>query len=74
MLIKLIEMPSKREIFFDANQIRCVQDSAQNPMLCLVVTTLLTPQGFQSFECLGRAAAMACEINQARAGKNNLMQ
>lgn len=74
MLIKLIEMPAKREVYFDAHQIRAVQDSATSPLLCLVVTSLLTPQGFQSFECLGSAPAIACEVNQARAGKNPLMQ
>jgi hypothetical protein len=76
MLIKLIEVSDsgKRELFFQASQIRAVQDSVQNPMLCLVVTNWLTPQGFQSFEVLGRAEDVACEINQAIAGKNNLLQ
>lgn len=74
MLVKLIEMPSKRELFFSAEQIRAVQDDPGNPMLCIVVTNWLTPQGFQSFEVLGTAPSVSCEVNQAISGKNNLLQ
>lgn len=74
MLVKLIEMPTKRELFFSAEQIRAVQDDPMNPMLCLVVTNWLTPQGFQSFDVLGSAEGVAREINQALVGKNLLLQ
>lgn len=74
MLIKLIEMPTKRELFFAAAQIRAVQDNIGNPMLCTVVTNFLTAQGFQAFDVLGSAESTAREINQALAGKNLLLQ
>lgn len=72
MLIKLIQV-DKQVTYFDATQIRAVQDSVKNPLLCLIVTNMLTQQGFQSFEVIGSKETIACEINQARAGKNNLM-
>lgn len=74
MLIKLVEMPSKNEVYFDASQVRAVQHSATNPLVCIVITNFLTAAGFQSFECLGSAPSIACEVNQAKSGKNLLMQ
>lgn len=73
MLIRLIDS-NKQEVFFSANQIRAVLNSNANPLLCQVVTTVLTPQGFQSFEVLGDAASTACAINRALEGKNDLAQ
>lgn len=74
MLIKLIEPGTKTELFFAADQIRCVMPSATNPLICQVVTNWLTSTGFQTFECFGSPEGVAREINQALAGKNLLLQ
>jgi len=74
MLIKLTEPETKIDMYFSAAQIRCIMPVAANPMICQVVTTWLTPQGFQSFETLGSPEAVAREVNQALAGKNMLLQ
>jgi hypothetical protein len=74
MLIKFIEMPGKQEVFFAASQIRCVMGAPENPLLSRIVTTLLTPQGFQSFDVLGGKAEIACMVNRALEGKNDLTQ
>jgi len=72
MLIKLTEMPGKQEVYFKADQIRCVMGAPENPLLTRIVTTLLTPQGFQSFDVLGGKEEIACSINRALEGKNDL--
>lgn len=74
MLMRFTETGTKAEMFFSAEQIRAVQPSPGNPLACIIVTTWLTPQGFQSFEALGSAENIAREINQALAGKNLLLQ
>lgn len=74
MLVKLIEMPDKADVYFSASQIRCVMTAPDNPLLSRIVTTLLTPQGFQSFDVLGSKAEIACAINRALEGKNDLSQ
>lgn len=74
MLIRVTEPGSKQEMFFEASHIRAVVPSIDNPMCCQIVTTWLTPQGFQSFQAIGSAENVAREINQALAGKNMLLQ
>lgn len=74
MLIKLTEPGTKAEMFFSAEQIRCVMPLPANPLVCQVITNWLTTQGFQSFEALGSAENIAREVNQALAGKNLLLQ
>lgn len=74
MLIKLTEPGTKTEMYFSAEQVRCVMPVPGNPMICQVVTNWLTPQGFQSLEALGSADTIAREINAALSGKNLLVQ
>ncbi len=74
MLIKLIEPGTKNELFFSAEEIRGIAPNPGNPMICTVITKLLTPQGFQSMEALGSPESVAREVNAALAGKNLLVQ
>lgn len=74
MLIKLIEMPGKTETYLDAGQIRAVAERPDNPMICLIIQNVMTPNGFLSTEVLGRAGEIARQVNAARAGKDLLVQ
>lgn len=73
MLVKFIDS-HKNEIYFSADQIRCITPAPANPLLSLVVTTLLTQKGFESFEVLGGAHEVSCAVNRALEGKNDLSQ
>lgn len=67
-LIKLIEMPGKKEFYLAASQIRAVIADPANPMVCTVMTNLWTGQQFEAISILGSAESIAHEVNLALSG------
>lgn len=69
MLVKFIEMPAKNVLYFQASAIRQIHADPKNPLITLIVTNMMTPQGWQTFAVLGGADDAARRVNDLLSGK-----
>ena len=68
MLVEFTALPNRKVFFIAAETVQRITRADDNPLITMVVTTLMGPQGYQAFQIAENPEEAARRVNAALGG------